>query len=65
MIEILRDNCTPLFDVDISGSVRPGKESRGILEMVFVVEKHLAAQCAWWMGILAFVDTSKDPLKTF
>lgn len=31
--EILRDNHTPLFDVDISGSVRPGKDSRGVLEM--------------------------------
>jgi hypothetical protein len=53
VIETLRDNCTPLFDVDISGSVRPGKDSRGILEMRFVFEKHLATQktttvpCGW------------------
>lgn len=32
VIESLRDNCSPLFDVDIAGSVGSGKESRGILE---------------------------------
>lgn len=33
VIDTLRGNCSSLFDVDITGSVRSGMKSRGILEM--------------------------------